>query len=53
MVEEGAGIIAGTGARVFSLVRDDTLVGATGGTFAAKGACDGADDGLFADGGAG
>ena len=53
MVDEGAGIIAGTGARVFSLVGGDALVGAMGGTFTAKGGCDGADDRLFADGGAG
>lgn len=37
MVDEGAGIIAGTGARVFSLVGGDALVGAMGGTFTAKG----------------
>lgn len=53
LVDEGAGIIAGTGAGVFSLAGGDALVGAVGGTFTAKGACDGADDRLFADGGAG
>lgn len=50
LVDEGAGIIAGTGARVFSLPGGDALVGAMGGTFTAKGGWDGADDGLFADG---
>lgn len=53
LVDAGAGIRVGTGARVFSIVRGDFLVGAMGGTFAAKGGCDGADDGLFGDGAAG
>ena len=53
LVDEGAGIIAGTGASVFSVNRGDALVGAMGGTFTAKGGCDGTDDGLFADGAAG
>jgi hypothetical protein len=52
LVGRGAGIIAGTAARVFALVGGDALVGAMGGTFTAKGGCDGA-DGLFADGAAG
>lgn len=53
LVDAGAGIKPGTGARVFSLVGDDFLAGVMGGTFAAKGGCDSADDGLFGDGAAG
>lgn len=53
LVDEGTGIIARTGARVFSLVGGDALVGAMGGTLTAKRGRDGADDGLFADGAAG
>jgi len=47
LADEGAGIIGGTGASVFSVERGDGLLGdAMGGTLAR----DGVDDGLFGDG---